>query len=93
MQRARGVNVKDGAEHSSLIDASNRAFVRTEWCTSMEWINYHHLLYFWMVAREGGLGSAGKILRLSQSALSGQIKRLDPAVIAIRAAARDALFT
>jgi LysR family transcriptional regulator, transcriptional activator of nhaA len=43
----------------------------------MEWLNYHHLLYFWMVAREGGLAPAGKALRLSQSALSGQIKRLE----------------
>ncbi|MCX5743321.1 MAG: LysR family transcriptional regulator [Proteobacteria bacterium] len=43
----------------------------------MEWLNYHHLLYFWMVAREGGLEPAGKVLRLSQSALSGQIKRLE----------------
>jgi LysR family transcriptional regulator, transcriptional activator of nhaA len=45
--------------------------------TLMEWLNYHHLLYFWMVAREQGLAPAGKILRLSQSALSGQIKRLE----------------
>lgn len=43
----------------------------------MEWLNYHHLLYFWMVAREGGLAPAGKVLRLSQSALSGQIKKLE----------------
>jgi LysR family transcriptional activator of nhaA len=43
----------------------------------MEWVNYHHLLYFWTVAREGGLAPAGKVLRLSQSALSGQIKRLE----------------
>jgi len=43
----------------------------------MEWLNYHHLLYFWTVAREGGLLPAGKVLRLSQSALSGQIKRLE----------------
>ncbi len=43
----------------------------------MEWLNYHHLLYFWMVAREGGLAPAGKVLRLSQSALSSQIKRLE----------------
>lgn len=43
----------------------------------MEWLNYHHLLYFWMVAREGGLAPAGKVLRLSQSALSGQIHRLE----------------
>jgi len=43
----------------------------------MEWLNYHHLLYFWTVAREGGLLPAGKVLRLSQSALSGQIKQLE----------------
>lgn len=43
----------------------------------MEWLNYHHLLYFWMVAREGGLAPAGKVLRLSQSALSGQIRQLE----------------
>jgi len=43
----------------------------------MEWVNYHHLLYFWMVAREGGLAPAGKILRLSQSAISGQIRSLE----------------
>ncbi|MDQ3364140.1 MAG: LysR substrate-binding domain-containing protein [Myxococcota bacterium] len=42
----------------------------------MEWLNYHHLLYFWMVAREGGLAPAGKVLRLSQSAISGQIASL-----------------
>jgi LysR family transcriptional regulator, transcriptional activator of nhaA len=46
----------------------------------MEWLNYHHLLYFWTVAREGGLLPAGKVLRLSQSALSGQIKRLEDAL-------------
>ncbi|MBC7978509.1 MAG: LysR family transcriptional regulator [Myxococcales bacterium] len=43
----------------------------------MDWLNYHHLLYFFTVAREGGLAPAGKRLRLSQSALSGQIKRLE----------------
>lgn len=46
----------------------------------MEWLNYHHLLYFWTVAREGGLAPAGKVLRLSQSALSGQINSLQQAL-------------
>ena len=45
--------------------------------SAMEWLNYHHLLYFWMVDREGGLAPAGKVLRLSQSALSGQIRQLE----------------
>ncbi len=43
----------------------------------MEWINYHHLLYFWVVAREGGLVPAGKVLRLSHPTLSTQIRTLE----------------
>lgn len=43
----------------------------------MEWINYHHLLYFWVVAREGSLARAGAELHLSQSAISGQIRALE----------------
>jgi LysR family transcriptional activator of nhaA len=46
----------------------------------MEWLNYHHLLYFWVVAREGGLAPAGKILRLSHPTLSGQIRKLEDAL-------------
>lgn len=43
----------------------------------MEWINYHHLLYFWVVAREGGLVPAGRVLRLSHPTLSAQIHALE----------------
>ena len=43
----------------------------------MEWLNYHHLLYFWTVAREGGLVPAGKVLRLSHPTLSAQIHALE----------------
>ncbi|MBN2193242.1 MAG: LysR family transcriptional regulator [Polyangiaceae bacterium] len=46
----------------------------------MEWLNYHHLLYFWTVAREGGLMPAGKVLRLSHSTLSAQIHALETAL-------------
>lgn len=46
----------------------------------MEWLNYHHLLYFWMVAREGGLGPAALKLRLSAPTLSSQIKTLETAI-------------
>jgi hypothetical protein len=42
----------------------------------MERLNYHHLLYFWMVAREGTVPRAAARLRLAQPALSGQIHRL-----------------
>jgi LysR family transcriptional regulator, transcriptional activator of nhaA len=40
-------------------------------------INYNHLLYFWHVAREGGLVQAGKVLRLSHPTLSAQIHALE----------------
>ena len=26
----------------------------------MEWLNYHHLLYFWVVAREGSIVRASE---------------------------------
>lgn len=43
----------------------------------MEWLNYHHLLYFWMTAREGSVSRASEKLRLSQPTVSTQIKLLE----------------
>ena len=43
----------------------------------MEWVNYHHLLYFWLVAREGSLARASAQLRLAQSTVSKQIHQLE----------------
>lgn len=43
----------------------------------MEWLNYHHLLYFWTVAKEGSLAGAAKVLRVSQPTLSTQIRALE----------------
>ena len=43
----------------------------------MEWLNYHHLHYFWMVAKEGGISRAAKQLHLAQPTLSSQIKKLE----------------
>ncbi|MBI4868802.1 MAG: transcriptional activator NhaR [Candidatus Wallbacteria bacterium] len=43
----------------------------------MGWLNYHHLLYFWTVAREGSVVAAGKKLRLSHSTLAIQIRQLE----------------
>lgn len=43
----------------------------------VEWLNYHHLLYFWTAAREGGVTRAAKKLRLAQPTVSEQIKRLE----------------
>jgi LysR family transcriptional activator of nhaA len=46
----------------------------------MDSLNYHHLYYFWMVCHEGGFTKAGLKLRLSQSAVSEQIRRLEEAL-------------
>jgi LysR family transcriptional regulator, transcriptional activator of nhaA len=43
----------------------------------MEWLNYHHLLYFWMVAKEGSIVRASEELRLAHPTISGQIHRLE----------------
>lgn len=43
----------------------------------MEWLNYHHLLYFWAVAKEGSITQASKELRLAHPTISGQIHRLE----------------
>lgn len=43
----------------------------------MEWLNYHHLLYFWTVARAGGVSAASAELRLAQPTISGQLRMLE----------------
>ena len=43
----------------------------------MEWLNYHHLLYFWVVAKEGSIVRASQELRLAHPTISGQIHRLE----------------
>ncbi len=43
----------------------------------MEWLNYHHLLYFWLAARAGSVTRAAEELRLAQSTVSAQIRRLE----------------
>jgi LysR family transcriptional regulator, transcriptional activator of nhaA len=43
----------------------------------MNWLNYHHLHYFWVVAKEGGLAPAGRLLHLSHPTLSAQIHALE----------------
>ena len=44
---------------------------------SMEWLNYHHLLYFWTVAKEGSIARACEKLRLAQPTISGQLRLLE----------------
>jgi formylglycine-generating enzyme required for sulfatase activity len=43
-------------------------------------LNYHHLLYFWIVAREGTIARACAQLHLTQPTISGQLRSLDRAL-------------
>jgi LysR family transcriptional regulator, transcriptional activator of nhaA len=43
----------------------------------MEWINYHHLLYFWTVVRAGSIGRASEQLRLAPPTISAQLRSLE----------------
>lgn len=43
----------------------------------MEWLNFHHLRYFWTVARKGGVRKAAQELHVSQPSISAQLKLLE----------------
>lgn len=43
----------------------------------MEYLNYHHLRYFWAVAKESGLTKAAAKLHVSQPTISAQIQALE----------------
>jgi LysR family transcriptional regulator, transcriptional activator of nhaA len=47
---------------------------------AMEWLNYHHLRYFWTVAKEGSLAAAATKLHVSQPSISEQIRELEDAL-------------
>ena len=46
----------------------------------MDWLNYHHLYYFWMVAREGTVSAAADQLHLRRPTVTSQIRSLESAV-------------
>lgn len=46
----------------------------------MEWLNYHHLRYFWTVAKEGSLARAAAKLHVSQPSISEQVRDLEDAL-------------
>ena len=46
----------------------------------MDWLNYHHLHYFWVVAREGTIARACDQLHLTQPAISKQLRQLEHSV-------------
>lgn len=49
-------------------------------CHTMKWLNYNHLYYFWMTAREGSMVRASEELMVSQPTISTQLKELETAL-------------
>lgn len=43
----------------------------------MEWLNYHHLFYFWKVVKLGSITAACKELRLAPPTVSAQLRSLE----------------
>lgn len=46
----------------------------------MDWLNYHHLRYFWTVAKSGSLRQAAAQLHISPPSISAQIRELEAAL-------------
>jgi DNA-binding transcriptional LysR family regulator len=44
---------------------------------NLDWLNYHHLYYFWTVAREGGVVNAAERLSLAPPTVSAQVRTLE----------------
>jgi LysR family transcriptional activator of nhaA len=47
---------------------------------ALAWLNYHHLLYFYTVAREGSIARACGVLHLTQPTVSSQLRTLEEAL-------------
>ena len=46
----------------------------------VDFLNFQHLYYFWVVAREGGISRASEVLDLSPSTISAQVGQLEKAL-------------
>lgn len=46
----------------------------------MDWLNYHHLLYFWTVAKENSVSKAAASLHVAQPTVSAQVRSLERAL-------------
>lgn len=46
----------------------------------MDWINYHHLYYFWLTVKMGTVSAAAESLHLARPTVAAQIKDLEKAI-------------
>lgn len=45
----------------------------------MDWLNYHHLFYFWMIVRAGTITAAAESLHLTRPTVAAQMRELEEA--------------
>ncbi len=45
----------------------------------MDWLNYHHLFYFWNVAKEGTVSAAAEKLHLARTTITSQVRQFERA--------------
>ena len=45
----------------------------------MDWLNYHHLFYFWNVAKEGTVSAAAEQLHVARTTVTAQVRELEKA--------------
>jgi LysR family transcriptional activator of nhaA len=55
-------------------------FSSLRWGNLVQWLNYHHFLYFYIVAKEGSIVAASKQLLLAHPTISGQIHRFEEVI-------------
>lgn len=58
-------------------DFWNGLLVYNEYRGRVDFLNYHHLRYFWIVAKEGSLRKAAETLHVSQPTISAQVAALE----------------
>lgn len=46
----------------------------------VDWLNYHHLQSFWLVAREGSVQRASELLHVTPASVRVQVKQLERAL-------------
>ena len=46
----------------------------------MDWLNYHHLFYFWLTVKTGTVSAAAESLHLARPTVAAQIKELEKSV-------------
>lgn len=69
-----------GASQLAYYDFWNGLLGLSEYHVPVEFLNYHHLRYFWVVAKEGGLRKASDKLHVSQPTISAQVAALENAL-------------